>query len=77
MKITKVRYSEGFLTVWTDVDVKIGFNFDMKEIVDKDDLINKVKLRVKDYLAKQQEEEDYETKFQDLIGLEGTELGVG
>ena len=76
MKITKIELmkEKGILTVWTDTDENTGFNFRIKDIVDKADLKNKVKLRVPEHLNKQQQEKDNEIKFQSLEGVEGLSI---
>lgn len=76
MKITRIDFSKLHqdITVWTSAFPKIGFSFKVVNVIDKDDLILKLKQRLTEESARIQFERDNKNKFDQLKNLEGTEL---
>lgn len=76
MKITKVEYHEndGILTIWTDVDPNVGFNFNVDDVTNSNDLKAQVKIRADEYLVDQQAKAAKKTKAETFKSLEGKEI---
>lgn len=68
MKITELRLDkeEGILTVYTDADKNFGFNFEIDDIINKEDLISKVEQRITEKTTKEELENQREIKFEGL-----------
>lgn len=75
MKITKIDSNdEGTLIVWTDAIENMGFNFNVDEILDKYDLKEQLKLRVKEYLKSEAKTITRKDKVKWLKELEGKDF---
>lgn len=76
MKINKIKLTKGhgILSVWTSAFPNIGFNFRTDEIVNRNDLILKLKQRIIEETNKIQEENIRQAKFNQLKPLEGKDF---
>ena len=76
MKILKIenRINNKSIIVWTDSFLNIGFNFKLKDIKDKNDLISKVKLRVSQEQDKNKITSQFQSKYNLFKQLEGKSI---
>jgi len=74
VKIIKITRVEGMVLVTIDRFPGQGFGFNLKDIMCKDDLKNKLKAKLSELIEKEDEEKENKIKLEELKELEGQEL---